>query len=107
MHVSSMPDMDYFREIYVNTCQFSCHVIENNLEGDNCREKFCPVYVKYLLDGYYNVPDTHILVSEDNQAVNQFCAGWILELMRELGWNHRIHVQLKECRCAASKSCRI
>ena len=102
-----MPNMDDFRDVYLNTCQYSCHAIKDNLEGDNCRERFCPTYIKYLLDSDYNGPESRILVSTNDREVTQFCAGWMLELVKEFGWQHRIHLQLKQCRCAASNTCQL
>jgi len=45
------------------------------------------------------------LVSTHHKEVAEFCATWMLNLIKELGWHRRIRLNLKECACAAGKDC--
>lgn len=101
-----MPNAEDIREIYISTCQMTCHVVSDDIENENCRGKFCPTYVTDLLDGVIHDKTTRYHVSTDTKEVNEFCAQWMVELVKELGWEHRIYLNLKTCRCAASRSCK-
>ena len=93
------------QEIYVDTCQFSCGLVNNDDEAHECREKFCPNYTSYLLTGVTNPDASPSFVSSHQKEVAEFCATWMVHLINEIGWQRRIHLNLKECNCAAGKNC--
>jgi len=97
--------MNELQEIYVDTCQSSCGVVNDHEETNDCREKFCPNYVSFVLTGA-TIPDsTPSLVSNNHKKVAEFCATWMVHLIEELGWQRRNHLNLKECNCAGGKDC--
>ncbi|CAF0907734.1 unnamed protein product [Rotaria sordida] len=101
----AVPATDELQEIYVDACQLSCGLVNNNHEADGCREKFCPNYVNYLLTGF-TIPDSPPSLASTNQKeVEKFCATWMLHLLEEFGWQRRIHLNLKDCTCAAGTDC--
>jgi len=93
------------QELYVDTCQSSCSWVTNEGEAHDCREKFCPNYVSYLLTGASIPGSSPSLASSHRKEVTKFCAMWMLSLLDELGWQRRNHLNLKECICAAGKDC--
>ncbi|CAF3225814.1 unnamed protein product [Rotaria socialis] len=105
--ISSMaaPSMNDRQELYLDTCQTSCGSVSSNDEAEACRENFCPNYVTYLLTGLVDEHAKPALASKDRKEVGEFCATWILHLIRQLGWQNRIHLDLNNCICAAGKDC--
>ncbi|CAF1049021.1 unnamed protein product [Rotaria sp. Silwood1] len=101
------PASDELQEIYVDTCQLSCGLVTNNHEADECRQKFCPNYVHYLLTGFTLSDSAPSIASNDKKEVAKFCATWMVHLLQELGWNRRIRLNLKECNCAGGTDCLI
>ena len=57
------------------------------------------------MEGVTNDDLTPSHVSNNEKEVNDFCATWMIHLIQELGWQKRIHLNLKECNCAAGKTC--
>lgn len=102
---SATPLADERQEIYLDTCQSSCGTVSNHDQAQECREKFCPNYATYLLTGSTMPGSTPSLASTHRKEVSKFCATWMIQLIEELGWNARIHLNLKECICAAGKDC--
>jgi hypothetical protein len=99
------PTFDELQDIYLDTCQSSCGLVEHNEEQEGCREKFCPNYVSYLLKGV-TIPDSSpSFASSHPKEVAKFCAMWMINLINELGWQRRIHLNHKSCICAAGKDC--
>ncbi len=96
---------DQLQEIYVDTCQASCGLVNHHDEADECREKFCPNYSSYLLTGFTLPDSSPSFVSSQHKEVADFCATWMIHLLEELGWQRRIHLHLKECTCAGNKDC--
>ena len=101
------PTFDDLQEIYVDTCQSSCNLVKDNDEAQDCRDKFCPNYASYLLTGVTNPNSPPSLASSHQKEVQKFCAMWMVHLIEELGWQRRIHLNLKECNCAAGKDCMV
>jgi hypothetical protein len=99
------PLTDELQELYIDTCQISCGLVSNNEEATECREKFCPNYASYLLTGFTNPDSSPSFVSSHHKEAADFCATWMIHLIEELGWRRRIHLNLKECTCAAGKDC--
>jgi len=99
------PTADELQEIYVDTCQSSCSYVKSDEQEQDCREKFCPNYVSYLLTGVPVQDSSPTLVSSHRKEVAEFCAMWMINLIDELGWQRRIHLNLKECACAAGNHC--
>jgi hypothetical protein len=97
--------MDELQELYVDTCQSSCGLVTNDEQAQDCREKFCPNYSSYLLTGVTIPGSSPSLASNHGKEVAEFCAMWMINLLNELGWYRRIHLNLKECVCAAGKDC--
>lgn len=101
----AVPTMDELQELYIDACQASCAVVSNDEQAQECREKFCPNYSSYLLTGTTIPGSLPSLVSSQQKEVAEFCATWMINLLQELGWRRRIHLNMKECACAASKEC--
>jgi hypothetical protein len=80
-------------------------LVQNDEEAKDCREKFCPNYASYLLTRVTIPGLSPSLVSSHRKEVAEFCAIWMINLIHELGWQRRIHLNLKECICAAGKDC--
>ncbi len=99
------PSHDELHEIYLDTCQMSCGLVGNNDEAQECREKFCPKYVNYLLTGYIDRDSKPSLASSHRKEVAEFCATWLVHLIEQLGWQNRVRLNLKQCACAAGKDC--
>ncbi|CAF1297408.1 unnamed protein product [Rotaria sordida] len=99
------PSIDERQEIYLDTCQTSCGSVSNNDEAEECREKFCPTYVTYLLTGLTDINSKPSLASTHSKEVVDFCATWIVRLIDQLGWQNRIQLSLNDCICAAGKDC--
>jgi hypothetical protein len=99
------PSTDERQEIYLDTCQISCGLVSNNDEAQECREKFCPNYVNYLLTGYTDIDAKPSLASSHQKEVAGFCATWLVHLLEQFNWNYRVRFNLKECMCAAGKNC--
>lgn len=99
------PSNDERQEIYLDTCQTSCGLVSNNDEAQECRQKFCPTYVNYLLAGYTDTDSKPSLASSHRKEVSEFCATWLVQLIEQFGWQYRVRLNLKECICAAGKDC--
>ncbi|UJR27146.1 hypothetical protein I4U23_008445 [Adineta vaga] len=99
------PAGDELQEIYFETCQESCSVVRNEEEANECREKFCPNYTNYLLTGLSMQGSTPSSATSHSKEAAEFCATWILHLIRELGWQRRIRLNNQDCTCAAGKNC--
>jgi hypothetical protein len=99
------PTIDEIQELYVDTCQSSCSLVKDNEEEQDCRERFCPNYASYLLTGVTIPGSSPSLASSHRKEVAEFCATWMINLINEIGWKRRIHLNLKECICAAGKDC--
>jgi len=100
----SAPTAEEREEIYTETCQMSCIGLTNESETKECNDRFCPNYVSYLLNGVSLDPKP-TLVSTNNREVEQFCANWMLKLIKTFGWHQRIRLSLRDCVCAGGKSC--
>lgn len=74
-------------------------------EADECRDKFCPNYVNYLLTGVTDANAKPTLASTNHKEVAEFCATWIVRLIENIGWQNRIPMNLNKCMCAAGKDC--
>ena len=109
LHVAAVnwaaPNFDELQEIYLDTCQSSCGIVNSNDHGQECREKFCPNYASYLLTGLTLPGAQPSFVSEHRKEAGEFCATWMLNLIEQLGWHSRIRLNMKECACAAGKDC--
>jgi hypothetical protein len=99
------PTMEDHQDIYLGTCQMSCGLVSNNDQSTECREKFCPNYVNYLITGLIDADSKPSLVSTHRQEVAEFCATWLVHLIDQIGWRYRVRLNLKECVCAAGKDC--
>lgn len=99
------PSLDGHHDIYLGTCQMSCGLVSKEYEANECRDKFCPNYVNYLLTGYTDRDYKPSLASTQSQEVAEFCATWLVYLIDHIGWEYRIRLNLKECVCAAGKDC--
>ncbi|CAF1086607.1 unnamed protein product [Adineta steineri] len=99
------PSAEERHEIYLDTCQMSCGLVNNDEQAQECREKFCPNYVTYLLTGVSDPDAKPSLVSTHRKEVANFCATWILHLIEQFGWQYRFQLNQKECLCAAGKEC--
>ncbi|CAF1215249.1 unnamed protein product [Rotaria sp. Silwood1] len=99
------PSIGERQEIYLDTCQMSCGSVSNHDEAEECREKFCPNYVSYLLTGLTDINSKPSLASTHHKEVVDFCATWIVRLIEQVGWKNRIQLNLNECICAAGKDC--
>ncbi|CAF4536064.1 unnamed protein product, partial [Didymodactylos carnosus] len=104
IQVHGTPTADERHTIYLETCQANCDEITTGSKRKECSGQFCPNYVNYLINGVVNdVPPSS--VSGDKKEVEQFCANWMVKLIDSFGWHARIHLNLKECMCAASTQC--
>ncbi len=83
----------------------SCGFVSDHGEAQECRERFCPNYVDYLLTGYTAANTKPSLASTHHKEVAEFCATWLVHLIEQLGWQNRVRLNLKECICAAGKDC--
>ncbi|CAM4865742.1 unnamed protein product [Rotaria socialis] len=99
------PTTEELQEIYYDTCQLSCGLVKDKQEASGCREKFCPNYVNYLLTGFTMPDSIPSLVSHHKNDVAKFCATWMVHLIKELGWQRRILLNLKQCNCAGGTDC--
>ncbi len=99
------PSVDQRHEIYLDTCQMSCGIVNNNDEAHECREKFCPNYSLYLATGVADPDSKPSLASSHRKEVAEFCATWLVHLIEQFGWNFRFRFTLQECICAAGKDC--
>lgn len=99
------PSVEDRQEIYLDTCQASCGIVNNNDQAQECREKFCSTYVEYLVSGYVDPNAKPSLASTNSKEVAEFCATWLVHLIEQFGWQNRFRLNLKECICAAGKDC--
>ena len=97
--------MDKLHEIYVDTCQSSCEFVNDKVQADECREKFCPTYVSHLLTGVSDPNVKPSLASTEQREVVEFCATWMLRLLEEFNWRYHVRVNFDECVCAAGQDC--
>ncbi|CAF1041692.1 unnamed protein product, partial [Adineta ricciae] len=95
------PSIEEVHEIYLGTCEISCGVVSNSAEGQECRDKFCPNYVSYLVTGIVDQDVKPSLASSHHKEVSNFCATWLVHLIEQFGWNYRFRLNMKECTCAA------
>jgi hypothetical protein len=80
-------------------------LVQNDEEAKDCREKFCPNYASYLLTGVAIPGSPPTRASSRQREVAEFCATWMINLIDALGWQRRIHLNMKQCICAAGKNC--
>ncbi|UJR22147.1 hypothetical protein I4U23_025211 [Adineta vaga] len=99
------PSTEELQEIYFETCEISCGVVSNSDEAYECRQKFCPTYVNYLVTGVTDPDVKPSLASSHPKEVGDFCATWLIHLIEQFGWNYRFRLNMKECTCAAGKDC--
>ena len=105
IHCWTAPSNDERQEIYLETCQASCHVVKNVDENKECRKHFCSNYVEYLTTGHVEKNVRPTLASTDRKEAEEFCATWLVHLIDQFGWQNRLRLNLKECVCAAGKEC--
>ena len=105
VHDQAALSVEKFQKVYLLTCQSSCDSVVQRDEARQCREQFCPTYVKYLMTGDAASNSTLTVVSSDRREIAQFCATWIIHLLEQFDWQHRARLHLHECLCAAGKDC--